>query len=533
MLAVERPKLSELLQPAHRHLAAGEIETAKSLLEQGLQQYPEAGLLRLLKARIADVEGRTGEAAPLFHEAAVALRAETERFRKNPRLALALAQALAKSGQADAAAAALASARDRGAVPAEALRTERILAWNAKDWQWARRVAAEVIAVEPNPTAQDLLMLAAACRNLDDPDGAARAAARAREIDPRSIEAATLLAWAAAQQGDLETAISRYRDLAELMPDNPRWALETIRLMVFSGQVQAASERLDAALTHWPNDPSLRAFALICGFRTPQQLAPPAEAKETADIGALRERELRRVLEKSPKDAELVRPVMVDDKGSDVSLAEAPGAETAIFVFTALNDVMSMPLPLFDRYLAAFGVTAIYLKDFRRLSYLRGIASMGEGSAATLGALRSLCDRLAVKRWCTIGYSAGGSAAIRYGVEIGADRIVSFAGETHRARDPVAKLERGFRLLRGRMEAGVSDDEIDLRRFLIERRYASRIEVVYAEALTRDRVHAEHLSGVAGVNLHPVAGCDDHELLRWLALNDNLRGMLARLLALR
>jgi tetratricopeptide (TPR) repeat protein len=498
MPVVERTKLSDLLGPAYRHLAAGEIEAARSLLEQGLQQYPETGLLRLLAARIVEMEGRTGEAASLFYEAA----------------------------------AALASAKDHGAAPADALRIERILAWNAKDWQWLRRAAGQLIAVEANPTAQDLMMLAAACHNLDDPDGVTTAAGRARAIDPRSIEAATLLAWAAAQGSDLETALSRYRDLAELAPDNPRWALETIRLMVFSGQVKEASDRLDTALTHWPNDPSLRAFALICGFRTPQQIEPPAEVPEPINIGALRERELRRVLAKPPKDAELLRPVIVDDKQSDVILAEALGAETAILVFTALNDVLSMPLPLFDRYLAAFGATAIYLKDFRRLSYLRGVASLGEDYVATLRALHSLRDRLPSKRWCTIGYSAGGSAAIRYGVEIGADRAVSFAGETHRARGPVARLERGSRLLSGRLQASVSEQEMDLREFLMTRRYAASIEIVYAQSADRDRAHAEHLSGAAGVKLRPVAGCDDHELLRWLALHEDLRAMLARLLAL-
>jgi tetratricopeptide (TPR) repeat protein len=183
MPVVERTKLSDLLGPAYRHLAAGEIEAARSLLEQGLQQYPETGLLRLLAARIAEMEGRTGEAASLFHDAAAALRAEAARLPKNPALALALAQALLNCGEANAAAAALASAKDHRAAPADALRIERILAWNAKDWQWLRRAAGQLIAVEANPTAQDLMMLAAACRNLDDPDGVTTAAGRARAID--------------------------------------------------------------------------------------------------------------------------------------------------------------------------------------------------------------------------------------------------------------------------------------------------------------------------------------------------------------
>ena len=86
-------------------------------------------------------------------------------------------------------------------------------------------------------------------------------------------------------------------------------------------------------------------------------------------------------------------------------------------------------------------------------------------------------------------------------------------------------------MLSGRLQA-VSDQEMDLRRFLMARRYAASIEIVYAQSAPRDRVHAEHLSGVAGVSLHSVAGCDDHELLRWLALHEDLRAMLAGWLAL-
>ena len=532
MPATSASKLSDLLRPAYRHLAAGEVEAAKSLLEEASRQWPKAGLQRLLAARIAEAEGRRSEAIPLFRDAATALRAEAERNAENPRLALALAHALAKSGDPDAAASALASARQRGADPAETLRVERVLAWGCKDWHWLRRVAEELIAVKPEPAAEDFVALAGACRNSDDIDGAAAAAARALERDPRNIEAATLAAWAAAQQPDLETAIARYRQLALLAPENPRWAFEIIRLLVYSGRVQEGSERLDEALCHWPKDPALRAFALICGFRTPDRMALAAEADEGPSIGALRERELRRVARNSPADTELQRPAMTDDKASDVILAEAANAETVVLVFTALNDVMSMPLPIFDRYLAAFGVTAVYLKDFRRLSYLRGIVSLGSDDAAARRALQGMCERLGAKRLCTIGYSAGGAAAIRYGVQLGADRVVSFAGHSHRVRGPTSRLDRQYNMINDRMAGLIADEELDLRRFLTGRGYSSSIEIVYAAAAARDKVHAEHLSGLAGVTLRPVAGCDDHELIRWLALHGDLRAMLAELLGL-
>jgi hypothetical protein len=101
--------------------------------------------------------------------------------------------------------------------------------------------------------------------------------------------------------------------------------------------------------------------------------------------------------------------------------------------------------------------------------------------------------------------SADGAAAIRYGIDIGADRVANFAGDTHRPHG--------------------------LKRFLLARRYTTDIDIFYAEDLPRDRVHAEHLAGVAGVCLHPVTGCDDHALVRWLAVHGDLRAMLKGLLA--
>jgi hypothetical protein len=320
--------------------------------------------------------------------------------------------------------------------------------------------------------------------------------------------------------------------LAELVPDNPRWPLQASRLLILSGKVGEGSSELDAALIRWPTDSSLRAFALISGFRSAEEIARRG-SDDAFDIDALREQQLRRVLDKAPKETELRRPIVVDDKASDIIVARAPNTDTAVLVFTALTDVVSMPLPIFDRYLAAFGVTAIYLKDFQRLSYMKGIVSLHGDYGAAIQALREICGRLSARRLYTIGCSAGGLGSIRYGVELGAERVLSFCGQTHSARETLSQLEPGVAMIMRRMEARVSPEELDLRAFLGSRRYSSKIDLVYPEDAERDKAHALYLSGIAGVTLHPVAGCDDHELLRWLALHGDLSATLADLLGLR
>jgi tetratricopeptide (TPR) repeat protein len=523
--------LSEKLQRANRHLAAGEIGAAKLLLDEATRDgADDTGLLRLLEARIVEAEGQPAQASTLFRQAAAALRLEVENLPNAPHRTLALAQALIKCGDAEGAEDLLSRARRNGVNAQSALRTERHLAFFRNDWLRMRRAAEKLIASEASPSSSDLVALAVACRNLNDLDGAADAAARALERDPTELQAGMIAASVAMHRGNAEGAIAHYRNLFKLTPNNPRLAFQFIRLLIVSGEVRDGESELAVALVRWPNDPSLRAFALICGFRSVEQIAAASDSG-TFNIETLRERQLRKLVELAPGDAELRRPIIADDKAKDLIVAEA-NADTGVLVFTALSDVVSMPLPIFDRYLAALGVTAIYLKDFQRLFYLNGIASLGDNYNATIVALREICNRLSVRCLCTLGCSAGGSAAIRYGVELGAARLLSFAGETHHAVESLTELDHGAAMIKRRVTAKFPFAHLDLKEFLLSRNSSSKIEVVYPEETTRDKAQALYLAGIRGVTLHPVA-CGDHELLRWLALHDDLRALLVKLLGLR
>jgi len=556
----EPAKSFELYRRVNRHLAVGEVAQAKSLLNEEGKRWAQSGLLRLVAGRIAEAEGQSIAASELFRQAANALYLEVSRAPNDPDRPLALAQALIKCSDADGAKAALVLARERGADAKKMLRIEQRLALQQMDWPTLRRTMQRLVALEVNPSALDFVVLARACRNLNDVDGAANAAAQALQRDPARNEAIAIAAWVAMRQGDPETAIEYYRRLVRLAPDNPRFYFQVIYLLILSGKVREAGDELTTALGRWPGDPALRVLALKNGFLSVDQLAPMSELGDKgAHVDLLGEQRLRTLAQMAPRDSELRRPVMSDDKSRDVIIADAPNSDTTVLVFTALTDVVSMPLSIFDRYLAALGVTAIYLKDFNRLDYLRGINSLGDSYAATIEALRGLCRRLAARRLCTLGCSAGGFGAIRYGVELDVDRILTFSGETQNktpvddrvssfagetrnktrrlrslktADSSFLTLDPGTGMVKQRLRTCVPAAELDLRDFLLSRRYSSKIELVYAEKLKPDEIYAQHLSGLEGVTIHPVANCDSHELLQWIALNGDLCTMLDRLLGL-
>jgi tetratricopeptide (TPR) repeat protein len=382
-----------------------------------------------------------------------------------------------------------------------------------RDWAGLRDAAEQAIGRSVRPTARDYLALTTACRNLGDLRAAANAAHRAWECAPDLPEMVLISARAAAEQGDGELALLRYRVLADRYPENPRWAFEIVRLLEMLGRVGEAVSQLNAALRYLPADPLLWLIAVDSGFRTLEEAAGAGVPAGGLEFHT-------RLAARAPADKQLLRPVMSEEKTRDVIVAPAIPGALLVVVFTGTNDTLGLPLPVFDRYLAHLGVNAVYLKDFERLLYLRGVRSLG-GGQATLTALRRLQRQIGSPRLCTIGTSDGGFAAIRYGVWLGAERIIGFGAPTHRAPHLDA-----FAVLQRRHAAQLPERNVDLRVFLGSRRHSSCIALHYGEQMPRDRVHAVHLAGLDGVTLHPISELNDHQCLRWYALNRNLKGLL-------
>jgi hypothetical protein len=236
--------------------------------------------------------------------------------------------------------------------------------------------------------------------------------------------------------------------------------------------------------------------------------------------------EVEAIIDKAPRAADMRRAALVETPHTDVLLAESVGADTTVFVFTGSNDMVSMPLSVFDPFLAALNVTAIYLKDFRRLRFLTGIQSLAQDYAGTVVALRTLLDRLGAPRLCVIGNCEGGFAAIRYGVELGADRVLAFNAPTNSPQVALIRPESPQNFLRTRLTANVPGHMMDLRPFLEHRQHSTQIELYYRIGDERERTHATHLAGLPGVTLHPQPFERD-KLLQQIAVHtDDFRGWL-------
>lgn len=325
------------------------------------------------------------------------------------------------------------------------------------------------------------------------------------EPSPESAELAAS-ARAAETAGDYDRALGTFRGLMELEPDSPRWTFGAIRVLRKSGRADEAAEALREALVKWPaalERPEIRA------------LVPNVKPDD--------ERTLRSLGDDIPSEAQLARPTVEDDGKSDFIVGEGR-RKIAVLVFTGLADRMVMPLPMFDRYLAELDVTGIYLRDARRIGFFNGVRSLAPDYDATIAALRDLLAEKGVEEVHTIGNSAGGMAAVSYGIDLGAKTVLGFSAPVALTRAAADRDRRTGRFA-DRIVGQVPEERRNLRARL-EQAPDTSVRLFYGAAMPEDRYHAETLEGLPNVQLEPIEGMAGHGALFRVAHTGRLRKLL-------
>lgn len=160
----------------------------------------------------------------------------------------------------------------------------------------------------------------------------------------------------------------------------------------------------------------------------------------------------------------------------------------------------------------------IHLRDPRMAWYLQGIDGLGADLDATLDTVRRHIRALPATRMTMLGQSMGGYGAIRYGLALGADRVVALGAlSTMDAADARARGDTRWLSVMERLQAeGIAAADTDLVALARQATALPELRLHYGErpdapeqgAVNLDLFHADRFAALPGCRVIRHAGSD-------------------------
>lgn len=283
----------------------------------------------------------------------------------------------------------------------------------------------------------------------------------------------------------LDSAEPNYAD-----HDEKLWML-AIDLLVSEGELDAATAAIGPLLARFPKSRTLGNLEMVLS-----RMPPPVDDARFAGFR--------------------------DDLNAEVQVVPRAGARTVLLGFGGNRGKMGVPLNIIHRWFGQEGVHVIYLRDMVTKLFMRGIASLGPDYPATMAALRGIFDELGADRIVCQGNSGGGFAALRFGLDLGAESILTFGAQSHPFLDPDKKT---IRLIE---RFGVKE-AVDLRPLFDSAERPPKVRFVFSADHERDALQAKNMDGAKGVTLEPVFTEGDHGVMLPLIKNGRYNELLREL----
>jgi hypothetical protein len=159
----------------------------------------------------------------------------------------------------------------------------------------------------------------------------------------------------------------------------------------------------------------------------------------------------------------------------------------------------------------------VLLKDYYRFFYQAGLNQNINDTDSIIARLRKCCEELPhVRQTFCFGPSSGGYAAILFGHYLEVDAVYAFA--------PVTQINlNDLRKYGGRKDISrIREEHRDLARLLSKHNGRTTYKLFYCDGAKRDRIYAEHLQGLPGVELCPQPG-HTHNVIQVIHESGRLR----------
>lgn len=222
-------------------------------------------------------------------------------------------------------------------------------------------------------------------------------------------------------------------------------------------------------------------------------------------------------------DPDALAVQMNGDSTQGMFVRRTPGARKLLLVFTGVaGEAGNVPLSLLDEMLRGLPVHVVYLRDYQRVLYLKGIPELGADHARTVDGLRALQQDLGADALYCMGNSGGGYAAIQYGAALGADTVLGLAAATSTDMAEVRKVDPRGESMVLRMQAEVPELLGNLRDVVQRAPRPPRVLLHYGDAMPVDVFHAENFADLPTAQLFPMPGIARHDIAAQLLAEGRL-----------
>jgi hypothetical protein len=202
--------------------------------------------------------------------------------------------------------------------------------------------------------------------------------------------------------------------------------------------------------------------------------------------------------------------VSLEDRRAAISVDISADSDAMLLAFGGLKGKLDIPPFEFFSLTGHIPVKRVFVRDLQQVWYHRGLLEDAPSIDATAKLLRSMIAEQRVKRLVVVGTSMGGYAALLFGALLGADRVLSFCPQT--TVDPRQLVEMGDMRWTERLglllDAGELEPRwLDLRPPLSPSRPPkTQFDVFFDPTFRLDLLHAERISDIDCVELHPHSG---------------------------
>jgi Flp pilus assembly protein TadD len=219
----------------------------------------------------------------------------------------------------------------------------------------------------------------------------------------------------------------------------------------------------------------------------------------------------------------------LDDGRREVHCEFVDGADTTLLVFTGLEQKSAVPVSTIHTLLAPLGANIIYLRDRQRLGGINGFETLAGNYAGSVAALKKMVPGSS-KRLLCFGMSAGGYSALRYGLDMGAEKVLCMGSPTD-VSAAAAEADGRAKAVWRRLNKVAPEMARDMRAIYAANEKRPRVELWYGSEMPQDRMHAEHMRGLEGVMVRAIPKCDRHGVLWHLIGEQRAEGIFENFLS--